>query len=591
MCLPLLPFAFCLLPSRRSFIDYKNFDLLLTPYEDGYSARVIGSPMGESSPVRFGLPATQDEVNALFWRGDEGAVELFGMRLFDAIFAPPVGTLLRRCLDAVERTGEGLRIRLRLNDTPELADLPWEFLYAADLGRFLALSDRSPVLRYVEQDEPISALAVSPPLTLLAVVCDPGGDFEPLNVEQEWTRLQQAVANAEVGHVLRLERLATPTLSALQDRLRAGEIHLVHFIGHGYFDEETDEGGLVLLDEAGAGTIVPAKRLAGMVHDHAALRLVFLNACEGARGGRTLFGGVAQKLVQQGVPAVVGMQFEIGDRAAVTLAQEFYESVAAGLPVDTAVAEARKAVYAAGDNRAWATPVLFSRSPDNRLFELPKGDARPVITTQPFEPETILIPAGPFRMGQDGGGTASPAHEVTLPAFRLGKSPVTNAQYAEFLQRVRSQEEPRRAGWFLRRPPADALDQPVVGISWHDALSYCRWLSESTGRSYRLPNEAEWEKAARQGHLEGLGSVEEWTLTAWGDDPAVPRFGYPYRGDDGRNDPEAARWLPGLLRVVRGGSAQNAAAVEVTRRAASAPESRVRWRGFRVVLALEEGAT
>ncbi|MEZ4835215.1 MAG: CHAT domain-containing protein [Caldilineaceae bacterium] len=515
------------MPSRRFFIDYQNFDLLITRSDDGYSARVIGSPVGESAPVRFSLPATRDEVDALFLRGDEAAVQAFGARLFEAVFAAPVGSLLRRSLDAVTRSGAGLRIRLRLNDAPALADLPWEFLYAEDIGRFLALSDRSPVLRYVEQDEPIQPLSVSPPLTLLAVVCDPRGDFEPLNVEQEWTRLQQAVANAEAGHVLRLERLPTPSLSALQDRLRAGEIHLVHFIGHGFFDEETGEGGLVLLDDDGKGTLVSARRLAALVHDHEALRMVFLNACEGARGGRDLFGGVAQKLVQQGVPAVVGMQFEIGDRAAVALAQEFYESIAAGLPVDAAVAEARKAVYAAGDNRAWATPVLFSRSPHNRLFALPEGDARPVISTQPFEPETVLVQAGPFRMGRDDAGAASPEHEVTLPTFRLGKTPVTNAQYAEFLQRVRSQEEPRRAGWFLRRPPVDELDHPVVGISWDDAMAYCRWLSDSTGRSYRLPSEAEWEKR-RAAPLEDLGRVEEWTLTVWGDDPLIRASATPF---------------------------------------------------------------
>ncbi|MEZ4638547.1 MAG: SUMF1/EgtB/PvdO family nonheme iron enzyme [Caldilineaceae bacterium] len=165
---------------------------------------------------------------------------------------------------------------------------------------------------------------------------------------------------------------------------------------------------------------------------------------------------------------------------------------------------------------------------------------------------------------------------MTLPTFRLGKTPVTNAQYAEFLQQVRSREEPRRAGWFLRRPPVDELDHPVVGISWDDAMAYCRWLSDSTGRSYRLPSEAEWEKR-RATPLEDLGRVEEWTLTVWGRRSHRSRFGYLSPTTDAMIP--MRRWLPGLLRVTRGGSNHNTAEdLDVARRSASPPDSRVRWR-------------
>jgi formylglycine-generating enzyme required for sulfatase activity len=639
--------SFIVLHSSQSMpTSYRNFDLLITAGVDSYQARVIASPAGESAAVPFRLPFDEQELQSFFWLSGRLLHDLrysgsrqtqattldpqaFGARLYAALFPGSIDSLLRRSLDAVERGDEGLRIRLRLNDVPELADLPWEFLYAPDLARFPALSGNSPIVRYVEQDRPPTTLETSPPLTLLALIANPGGEVELLNVEQEWTNLQQALVHAQASGRIHLERLPSPTLAALQDRLRTGPVHMLHFIGHGYFDADANEGGLVLEGEDG-GLLVTAPRLATILHDHDPLRLIFLNACEGARGGRTdPFGGVAQKLVQQGIPAVLAMQFEVSDGAAVTLSREFYEAIADGLPVDAAVAEARKAVYSTGNDREWGTPVLFSRSPDNRLFTpVDRPDPQADFIRRPFEPETVLIPAGPFYMGADPGaaipGNETPRHTVTLPAYHMGKTPVTNAQYAEFLKRVKSQEEPRRAGWFLRQPPLDQRDHPVVGISWRDAVAYCRWLSAETGRNYRLPTEAEWEKASRGidgriypwgdvwiegrctagsdgttrvdahpdgvspfGCLDTLGNVEEWTLTVWGEDPDGSKFGYPYQLDDGRDDPDADTYRPGLSRVVRGGSyREDPANLRCARRAASPPDSKLRWRGFRVARVL-----
>ncbi len=119
----------------------------------------------------------------------------------------------------------------------------------------------------------------------------------------------------------------------------------------------------------------------------------------------------------------------------------------------------------------------------------------------PFEPETVGIQAGTFWMGSQSDKRIaeweSPLHEISLPAFYIGKYPVTNEQYAEFVKQELQQDMPRKAGWKFRQPPDGKLDYPVVGVSWQDAQLYCRWLSTQTGRKYRLPTEAEWEKAAK----------------------------------------------------------------------------------------------
>ena len=99
---------------------------------------------------------------------------------------------LRRSLDKAQAQNQGLRIRLRLDPgVPELAELPWEYLFATDLDRFLALSDATPLVRYLEVAEGVQPLQVTPPLTLLAIIANPS-DVPPLAVEEEWRRLQPA---------------------------------------------------------------------------------------------------------------------------------------------------------------------------------------------------------------------------------------------------------------------------------------------------------------------------------------------------------------------------------------------------------------
>jgi formylglycine-generating enzyme required for sulfatase activity len=98
----------------------------------------------------------------------------------------------------------------------------------------------------------------------------------------------------------------------------------------------------------------------------------------------------------------------------------------------------------------------------------------------------------------------SPPHRVTVSAFCLGQTPVTNAQYAPFVEASGAPEPP----WW-RDPAFAAPEQPVIGVTWFEAVAYCRWLADREGGAWRLPTEAEWERAARGG-LAGAP-------TAWGD--------------------------------------------------------------------------
>jgi formylglycine-generating enzyme required for sulfatase activity len=125
-----------------------------------------------------------------------------------------------------------------------------------------------------------------------------------------------------------------------------------------------------------------------------------------------------------------------------------------------------------------------------------------VLAVEP--PESQLVPAGRLAMGCEAGRPDEvPVHRVHVGAFRLGRTPVTVLQYATFLAATGTAPPP---AW--QDPALRQAAQPIVGVSWDEAVAYATWLSVATGRRFRLPTEAEWERAARGG-LEGA-------LTSWG---------------------------------------------------------------------------
>jgi sulfatase modifying factor 1 len=176
-----------------------------------------------------------------------------------------------------------------------------------------------------------------------------------------------------------------------------------------------------------------------------------------------------------------------------------------------------------------APPTVSKKAP--RLAPTILTISTPICT------ELVRIPAGDFLMGSDpamddkANDDEKPQHRVYLPDFYIGKVPVTNAQFETFLKASGHQTtaEIEGSGWGWtgskwdrvkganwRHPAgpktgiAQKADHPVVQVSWDDAVAFCRWLSEATGQEFRLPTEAEWEKAARG---------TKGRLYPWGNEP------------------------------------------------------------------------
>jgi formylglycine-generating enzyme required for sulfatase activity len=219
-------------------------------------------------------------------------------------------------------------------------------------------------------------------------------------------------------------------------------------------------------------------------------------------------------------------------------------------------------------------------------------------------PELVKIPAGRFLMGSSDADKQAesdekPQHSLELPDYWIGKTPITNVQFRPFVEGdgYHNQTYWTNAGWqwreskklmkpaYWENPEWNGAEYPVIGVSWFEAVAYCRWLSKQTGNIFRLPSEAEWEKAARgpkgliwpwgntweagrcnseeagigkttpvghypngaspYGALDMTGNVWEWCTTQWGKR-------YPYQLED--------EWLVNYLeanadyRVMRGGS-------------------------------------
>ncbi len=260
------------------------------------------------------------------------------------------------------------------------------------------------------------------------------------------------------------------------------------------------------------------------------------------------------------------------------------------------------------------------------MSQTDQNEAHHTIDFFPFEPETVEVPAGLFWMGSEPGEDVSewefPKTQIELLSYRIGKYPVTNEQYRVFVQSTGQQVAPV-SGWEGTNPPKNKLNYPIVGVTWYDALAYCEWLTEQTGRKYMLPSEAEWEKAA--GGIDGriypwgndwntdfcncgnsqvtpvdkfpkgvspvgchdmIGNVREWTSTIWGIMRPYPdpQFFYPW-ADDGRDSIGAGKFL---YRVYRGGAASDHInQLRCRARAAFSPEypgSPGKWHGFRVVI-------
>jgi tetratricopeptide (TPR) repeat protein len=405
-------------------INYLDFELRIEKRGQRYLATVVHSPCGEATAL-FRLPFSKLEIENFVLRMENAhrgmrrittpemqTVRQFGNKLFEAVFSDEVRACFISSQNEAKNRGSGLRLKLRL-EAPELINIPWEFLYDASLGRFLGLFEDTPIVRYIEVRERVQALAVKPPLSILVMIANPS-DYPPLDIKREKENLQEALRDLIQAGILAVTWVEKATLPALAETLLRKQFHIFHYIGHGGFAEQSNDGILVLEDEGGKGQWVSGERLAYLLGNQPTLRLVIL------------FAGIAMTLVRTGsVPAVVAMQLAITDVAAIAFGRGFFTALSVGKPVDAAVTQARLAIFASGNDVEWGTPVLYMRSQDGRIFDIQ--------TLTPQVPEA-----------QPGAATTTP-EEVDRTERRQAEQAQAKAQIWQEQEAARKAEEERQA--------------------------------------------------------------------------------------------------------------------------------------------------
>ena len=299
-------------------------------------------------------------------RPPQASIEAIGSRLFEALFADQTLNAFRESLTLSR--AQRCRLRLRLfSELPAVIAVPWEYLYDHEQAGWLALHPDISLVRAL----PLSAgepLPVDGLLRVLVVLSSPT-NLPHLDSTAEWDNLQSATAAAPVT-LMRGE----PTYAALLAALRQSP-QVFHFVGHGAFDDASQQGHLVFVGENGEADLIPADKLAILLGGCKTLRLVILNTCAGAAtGARSAFAGIAQLLIRHQIPAVLAMQASIADEDALRFSEELYRALADGLSLEQAVGEGRKRINEASSH--WGIPALYFQGTEPFAFPTLSDEAK-----------------------------------------------------------------------------------------------------------------------------------------------------------------------------------------------------------------------
>ena len=578
--------------------DYSELEINLVSLDSAQcQVQIRYRPSGTQSEMRLGalnnslvfqpLITGLDNLGDKDWETDE-----YAHALTTALFSnPTMAQSFSDALTAAAISNSVLRIRLWIDaSTSPLHNICWELLLNPKDNTRLSNGER------ILFSRGLSTLAANHPTlkppedaTALLVVSNPDDltahKMVPINIDAELERARSNLGELGAIRLLPNGKGLRATFNNLFAMLTP-DVDILYLVCHGTI--ANGDGRLWLEGLDGKTEYIAATDFVARMRGLSVYpKLVVLISCQSA-GGKSgpVWRALGPRLVNAGIPVVLAMQGNFSMQSESIFVPRFFQSLWKHGEVDRALSYARAFI---ADRPDWWMPALFSHLRDNRIFGQSNPNRLAFINVQSYEPETVYIPSGSFWMGSNSGdGVPShetPQHEVFLPAYRIGKYPVTNAQYEVFVREKGIQVMPGM-GWNGRVVSTGGENYPMTGVTWYQALEYCRWLSEKTGRNYSLPNEAQWEKACRgsdkrkypwgdefdgkrcndgssmvaevnaypvqseSGCFDLVGNILQWTCSLWGEKRAAPdpKYTYPWKNDT-RNDLNINRQI---RRVVRG---------------------------------------
>ncbi len=264
-----------------------------------------------------------------------------------------------------------LRLLVISSDIPDILNLPWELLRPPKMD-FLGFDQKFSIRRLPWPDKILPAFEgqlLPPPLRIFFMACAPR-DLHELNYEREEGFLFQAIGRA--GHNVVIDSGDMGSFEELRQRINEFQPHIVHLTGHGVVKED-GLGYFAFEDESGNADIHSSLEIRQELFAGSSVQCAFISGCQSGKAPPVeALGGVCQGLVGEEVPLAIGWAASISDNIATQFAATFYNTLAAGQPVDRALTQARLAIKKLCEEQgdpSWTLPVLYSATSQRLLFD------------------------------------------------------------------------------------------------------------------------------------------------------------------------------------------------------------------------------
>ena len=277
--------------------------------------------------------------------------------LWDILFPKKINDHFERCMGTIQASDvfKGIRVRLSI-ENKALIQVPWELARYPQTGDYLAVSSNIILSRYIHRRGRLGLARDFQPLTSLGVLIAEPDALNKVDAQHELNELKKIENNP-----MNIIEIIPGTSENLREAVEKHSIDILHYIGHGDFSN--DEGYLMLESSDNQCDKYSSDRVANILNlaDNS-IQMIILNSCKGAESSSYAnFSGVAIRLIQNSIPAVVAMQYNISNQSAIIFSKVFYQAIINGFPIEYSVQKGRQAIFNdIGDSKKdFIIPCLF----------------------------------------------------------------------------------------------------------------------------------------------------------------------------------------------------------------------------------------